>query len=132
MTKTGMILWIYYILLFVLSCWNWLYMMAISSDIPVNITVTEFVRAAVGIAAILLFHIYLVFRGNNAVNLLNILFPNGLWISNFIGDMHYHYHSYSTILSTSMIGCMAAILIANVIALALRRRRILQVGKNMA
>jgi hypothetical protein len=95
--------------------------MLITSDIPVNIRFSEFIRAECGMVIILCLHAFLVIKGTIALNILNLIVPNGLWVINFMGDREYHYHAYATILSTSMIGCMLAILIANLAAIILRK-----------
>lgn len=104
-----------YTTLFILSCWNWIYIMIISSDIPVNPSKEEFLIAEGTIIIILTIFIYLTIKGYPFYNYAILLFPNSIWILNFIEDMVHHYHKYDTILSTSMIIVIFSILLWNIL-----------------
>jgi len=103
-----------YATLFVLSCWNWFYTMAICGDIPVNPSKEEFLIAESTVVIILIIFIYLTFKGHPFFNYSILVIPNSIWIVNFIQDNMYHYHKYSTILSTSMIIVLSTILLGNI------------------
>ena len=105
---------ILYISLFILSCWNWFYTMAICSDIPVNPSKSEFLIAESTILIILTLFIYLTIKGRPLLNYLILIIPNAIWIMNLSQDIEYNYHKYSTILSVSMIVILSIILLGNI------------------
>lgn len=103
-----------YATLFILSSWNWIYTMAICGDIPVNPSKKEFLIAESTIIIILIIFIYLTLKGHPFLNYSILVIPNSIWIVNFIQDIMYHYHRYSTILSISMIIVLSIILLGNI------------------
>ncbi len=115
--------YVYYILA-AFSFWNWIYTMAIASDIPIEIAPKQFWPAEISVIIIFFLHIFLAFRGNNASNMIVILFPNLLWPFTFFQDIQYRYHFYSTILSTSMMICMVVVIIVNLRVLHVRKNKI--------
>jgi len=114
MKKQRILIFILYTTLFILSCWNWIYTMAICSDIPVNPSKSEFFIAESNIVIILIIFIYLTFKGHPPLNILFLFIPNSIWIMNFIQDISIHYHKYSTILSLSMMVVLFIILLGNI------------------
>jgi hypothetical protein len=111
-----------YILLFIFSCYNFIYVVIVSDELPLQITWSEFIQAEGSIVLIFSAHAFLVIKGNNIINILVLLIPNVLWFLLFLQNMRYHYHPFTTILSTSMIACIAMMLIANLASLFLRKR----------
>ena len=114
MKKLKLHISILYITLFILSCWNWFYTMAICSDIPVNPSKSEFLIAESTILIILTIFIYLTIKGRPLLNYLILLIPNSIWIMNLSQDIEFHYHKYSTFLSISMIIVLSIILLGNI------------------
>jgi hypothetical protein len=112
-----------YILLFIFSCYNFVYVVIISDEMPLQITWSEFIRAEASIVLIFSVHAFLLFKGNKIINLVVLLIPNILWFLLFLQAIRYPYHPYSTTLSTSMITGMAIILAANSVALFLSKRK---------
>lgn len=126
MKKQKILISILYATLFILSCWNWIYMMIICSDIPVKPLLNEFLIAESSIVIILIIFIYLTLKGNPLLNCLILFIPNSIWIMNFIQDITYHYHKYLTILSLSMIIVLIIIFLWNVSLQIFRIRQIMR------
>jgi hypothetical protein len=104
-----------YAIIFILSCWNWIYSMAICSDIPVNPSKSEFLIAEGTIVIILIINIYLIFKGYPILNYLFLFIPNSIWILNFIQDFISQFHKYASILSLSMIIVLGITFLGNIL-----------------
>ncbi|WP_252229436.1 MULTISPECIES: hypothetical protein [unclassified Clostridium] len=84
---------------FIASIILWLYVLLISSDIPVNISKNEFV---ISLMSLLLFGILYSFYIKNSkreVMGMLLLIPLGFWIPDIINAIKYNYQIYNTILS---------------------------------
>tara|TARA_Y100001949_G_C15927702_1_gene304176 strand:+ start:631 stop:945 length:315 start_codon:yes stop_codon:yes gene_type:complete len=93
--------------------------MAISSDIPVNVSFEEFLIAELTIAILSLFMIYLTIKGNPWINILVLIIPNSIWIFNLTNDLKYNTHPYDTIISITMISVLSTIFLWNTLKVIL-------------
>ncbi len=84
---------------FIVSIILWLYVLLISSDIPVNISKNEFI---ISLMSLLLFGILYSFYIKNSkrkiIGML-LLIPLGFWITDMVNAIKYNYQIYNTILS---------------------------------
>lgn len=117
MKKKRSFIGILYVAFFILSCWNWFYTMLITSDIPVQVSRNEFIVAELNILIVFLLFIYLTKKGIAGLNIGLIIIPNFVWVINFLQDIKYNYHVYSTVLSSSMMVVLIIILVWNLIQL---------------
>ena len=114
MKKQKFLVKMLYIILFILSCWNWLHEAVICSDIPVKISFNEFIIGELSILATLLIFIYLTLKGHSVLNIGLLFFPNSIWILTFTQDVISNYHIYSTVLSSSMMIVMFIVFVWNI------------------
>lgn len=106
---------IIYVILFILSCWNWLYIMAVNSDIPAkNPTYKEFIEIESNILVVFFLFIYLSIKGKPLLNISLLFFFSFFWLFMFVNYINFNVHIYYAIISSSMLTVMTIMLLWNI------------------
>lgn len=84
---------------FVVSIILWLYVLLISSDIPVNISKNEFIISIISLLLFGLFYRFYVRKSKREVIGVPLLIPLAFWLSSMVDAIKYNYQIYNTIIS---------------------------------
>lgn len=84
---------------FVVSIILWLYVLLISSDIPVNISKNEFIISVISLLLFGLFYSFYAIKSQREVIGVSLLIPLAFWLSSMIDAIKYNYQIYNTIIS---------------------------------
>lgn len=84
---------------FVVSIILWLYVLLISSDIPVNISKNEFIISIISLLLFGLFYRFYVRKSKREVIGVPLLIPLAFWLLSMVDAIKYNYQIYNTIIS---------------------------------
>lgn len=84
---------------FVVSIILWLYVLLISSDIPVNISKNEFIISVTSLLLFGLFYRFYVRKSKREVVGVPLLIPLAFWLLSMVDAIKYNYQIYNTIIS---------------------------------
>ena len=84
---------------FVVSIILWLYVLLISSDIPVNISKNEFIISIISLLVFGLFYRFYVRKSKREVIGVPLLIPLAFWLLSMVDAIKYNYQIYNTIIS---------------------------------
>lgn len=84
---------------FVVSVILWLYVLLISSDIPVNISKNEFIISIISLLLFGLFYRCYVRKSKREVIGVPLLIPLAFWLLSMVDAIKYNYQIYNTIIS---------------------------------
>ncbi|SCJ83192.1 hypothetical protein [Clostridium saudiense] len=84
---------------FVVSVILWLYVLLISSDIPVNISKNEFIISIISLLLFGLFYRFYVRKSKREVIGVPLLIPLAFWLLSMVDAIKYNYQIYNTIIS---------------------------------
>lgn len=84
---------------FIVSIILWLYVLLISSDIPVKISQNEFVISIISLLLFGLFYSFYVRKTKRDVVGVPLLIPLAFWLLSMVEAIKYNYQIYNTIIS---------------------------------
>lgn len=87
------------IIFFIVSIILWLYLMLISSDIPVNISKNEFINSVISLSLFGVLYSFYINISKTKITVI-LLIPLGIWLSSMIDAINCSYQTYHTIIST--------------------------------
>lgn len=88
------------VMFFIISIILWLYLMLISSDIPVNISKNEFINSVISLLLFGVLYSFYINISKTKITVILLLIPLGIWLSSMIDAINCSYQTYHTIIST--------------------------------
>lgn len=87
------------VIFFIVSIILWLYVLLISSDIPVQISKNEFIISIISLLLFGLFYSFYVRKTKREVVGVPLLIPLAFWLLSMVDAIKYNYQIYNTIIS---------------------------------
>ncbi|MDO5779361.1 MAG: hypothetical protein Q4Q02_02445 [Clostridium sp.] len=87
------------VIFFIVSIILWLYVLLISSDIPVQISKNEFIISIISLLLFGLFYSFYVRNTKREVVGVPLLIPLAFWLLSMVDAIKYNYQIYNTIIS---------------------------------
>lgn len=87
------------IMFFIISIMLWLYLMLVSSDIPVNISRYEFINLLIALLLFGVLYSFYINKSNTKISVI-LLIPLGFYLSSMIDAINCSYQRDYTIIST--------------------------------
>lgn len=98
------------VILFIWTFLIFIYKMILSSDIPVFISLNEFVHFVIGILLYTIIQLFYIKRTNlYLLNLTSLILPMTFWSITLVSALIYKYHKYDTVLDIIGFSCMLII-----------------------